>query len=313
MAVSAGDGGGPASPGQRGPRTVGLRHGAVKRLRELLRDPRARAEAHACVIEGPRALDAALDRGTPVEAVYLGPRAASAFPRLVARLRDGGVEAIELKEGVLEKVGTTRTPQPVLAIATIRRADRTALAHDGLVVVAAGVADPGNLGTIVRSAEASGAAAILLGPGSVDAYNPKVVRASVGAVFGIPLVDAESEGWSAVEALDALGELGRQRLGAVAGGGRTHTEVDFTRPTAVVLGNEAHGIDGALAARLDGQVSIPMAGPAESLNVAMAATVLCFESARQRAGATAAPSGEVDPAYDPVRHAETGAAEGERA
>jgi RNA methyltransferase, TrmH family len=160
--------------------------------------------------------------------------------------------------------------------------DRAVLGRDGLVVVALAVADPGNLGTLVRSAEAAGAAAILLGPGSVDAYNPNVVRASAGAIFGIPVVDAESEGWTAVEALDALGELGRQRLGATAILGTPHTEVDFTRPTAVVLGNEAHGIDAAVDARLDGHVHVAMAGPAESLNVAMAGTVLCFESARQR-------------------------------
>jgi tRNA G18 (ribose-2'-O)-methylase SpoU len=96
------------------------------------------------------------------------------------------------------------------------------------------------------------------------------------------VVDAESEGWSAVEALDALGELGRQRLGATAGQGQPYVDVDFTRPTAVVLGNEAHGIDPEVDARLDGHVHIPMAGAAESLNVAMAGTLLCFESARQR-------------------------------
>jgi TrmH family RNA methyltransferase len=253
-------------------------------LRELLRDPQARASARACVVEGPRAVDAALDRGVRFEAVYLGPGARHAFPALVARLTSAGVELAELKEGVLEKVGTTRTPQPVLAVAPFAGADRAALALDGLVVVALGVSDPGNLGTLVRSAEASGAAAMLLGPGSVDAYNPKVVRASAGAIFGIPVVDAESEGWSAVEALDALGELGRQRLGATAGRGSAHTDVDFTRPTAIVLGNEAHGIADTLDAHLDGHVRIAMAGPAESLNVGMAGTVLCFESARQRAG-----------------------------
>jgi TrmH family RNA methyltransferase len=194
------------------------------------------------------------------------------------------VPLLSMKEGVLEKVGSTRTPQPVLAVAARPEVDRGALAGDGLVVVALATADPGNLGTLVRSAEASGAAAMLLGPGSVDAYNPKVVRASAGAIFGIPVVDAESEGWTAVEALDALGELGRQRLGATATLGTPYTEVDFTRPTAVVLGNEAHGIDAEVDARLDGLVHVPMAGPAVSLNVAMAGTVLCFVSARQRAG-----------------------------
>ena len=241
------------------------------------------------MVEGPRAVDAALDRGAALEQVFFGPGAETAFPTLTARLAASGAAIAELKEGVLEKVGTTRTPQPVLAVAPMPEVGRDALAVDGLVVVGLALADPGNLGTLVRSAEASGAAAILLGPGSVDAYNPKVVRASAGAIFGIPVVDAESEGWTAVEALDALGELGRQRLGATAGRGVAHTDVDFTRPTAVVLGNEAHGIDPDVAGRLDGHVHIPMAGPAESLNVAMAGTVLCFESARQtRSGAARA-------------------------
>src|SRR5262249_32320534 len=163
--------------------------------------------------------------------------------------------------------------------------DRAVLGGDGLVLVALGIGDPGNLGTLVRSAEAAGAAAMLLGPGSVDAYNPKVVRASAGAIFGIPIVDAQSEGWSAVEALEALGELGRRRLGATVGRGSAHTDVDLTVPTAIVLGNEAHGIDASLEPHLDGHVHIRMAGPAESLNVAMAGTVLCFEAARQRSGA----------------------------
>jgi TrmH family RNA methyltransferase len=230
-------------------------------------------------------VEGGLDRGARYERVFLGPGADHAFPTLCARLREADVPLLSMKEGVLEKVGTTRTPQPVLAVASRPEVDRAVLARDGLVVVALAMADPGNLGTLVRSAEAAGCAAMLLGPGSVDAYNPKVVRASAGAIFGIPVVDAESEGWTAVEALDALGELGRQRLGATATLGTPHTEADFTRPTAVVLGNEAHGIGPEVDAHLDGHVHVPMAGPAESLNVAMAGTVLCFEAARQRSGA----------------------------
>ena len=234
------------------------------------------------MVEGPRAVDAALDRGVRFEAVYFGPSADVAFPELTARVTASGAPVSRLREGVLEKVGTTRTPQPVLAVASMPVVDRDVLARDGLVLVGVALSDPGNLGTILRSAEAAGAAAIVLGPGSVDAYNPKVVRSSAGAIFGIPVVDAVSEGWSAVEALDALGELGRQRLGAAADTGTPYPAVDFRRPTAIVLGNEAHGLGDDLAAHLDGHVTIPMGGPAESLNVAMAASVLCFESARQR-------------------------------
>jgi len=261
---------------------LGARHPDIRRLRELLRDARARAQELAFVVEGPHALEGALDRDALIEAVYLAPRADVAFPQLVARLRDTRIAVHTLKEGVLEKVGTTRTPQPVLAVAPIVRPTRDVLQRDGLVVVGTVISDPGNLGTILRSAEAAGAAAIVLGPGSVDAYNPKVVRASAGAIFGIPVLEAGSEGWSAVEALDALGEIGRQRLGAVAAGGTPYDRADFRRPTAIVLGNEAHGLDAEVEARLDGRVRIPMRGPAESINVAMAATVLCFESARQR-------------------------------
>jgi TrmH family RNA methyltransferase len=264
------------------PEHLGPRHATVKRLRELLRDARVRDAERAFVVEGPRAVDAALDRGAVFEAVYFGPRAEAAFPALTARILATGTEVAELKEGVLEKVGTTRTPQPILAVATMPTVGRDVLARDGLVLVGVALADPGNVGTILRSAEAAGAAAIVLGPGSVDAYNPKVVRSSAGAIFGIPVVDAVSEGWSAVEALDVLGELGRQRLGAAARTGTPYPEVDFRRPTAIVLGNEAHGLGDDLAGHLDGHVTIPMGGPAESLNVAMAASVLCFESARQR-------------------------------
>ena len=123
--------------------------------------------------------------------------------------------------------GSTVTPQPVLAVAR-EAASRapTGSRATGLVVVGVELGDPGNVGTLLRSAEASAAAGIVLSRGSVDAYNPKVVRASAGAIFGVPVM----EEWSAVEALDALGELGRQRLGAVAGTGTPYADVDFRRP-----------------------------------------------------------------------------------
>ena len=260
---------------------LGPRHREVKRLRALVTDRHARNAEQAFVVEGPRGLASAFDHGAELDAVYFGPNAHVAFAELRARVDAAGIPWQVLKEGVLERVGATVTPQPVLAIARKPAVDRDALARPGLVLVGDELSDPGNVGTLLRSAEASGAAGIVLGTGSVDAYNPKVVRASAGAIFGVPVM----EEWSAVEALDALGELGRQRLGAVAGSGTPYSQVDFTRPTAVVLGNEAHGLSVAVVDRLDGEVTIPIAPSSESLNVAMAGTVLCFESARQRAEA----------------------------
>ena len=231
------------------------------------------------MVEGPRAVDAALDRGAQLESVFLGPRAEVAFPALCARLDASGVDVVALKEGVLEKVGSTRTPQPVLAVASMPTTGGDVLGADGLVVVCVALSDPGNLGTLVRSAEASGAAAILLGPGSVDAYNPKTVRASAGACFAVEIV----EGVPAVEALEALGSAGVQRVGALTRGGTAPEAIDLTRPTALVLGHEVHGLAADLP--LDARVSVPMHG-AESLNVAMAGTVLLFEAARQRRAPT---------------------------
>jgi TrmH family RNA methyltransferase len=244
----------------------------------LARDARARSAERAFVVEGPRAIGAALDRGGALEALYCSTGADVAFAELVGRAEAAGVPVARLKEGVLERLGTTVTPQPVLAVARMPETTFDDITGDGLVVVAVELGDPGNAGTLVRSAEASGAAAIVLSAGSVDAYNPKVVRASAGAIFGIPVM----EGCTAVEALDALSRQGRRRLAADARAGTPYDEVDFAAPTAIVLGNEAHGVPAALEAQLDGQVCVPMHGPAESLNVAMAGTVLCFEAARQR-------------------------------
>ena len=234
------------------------------------------------MLEGPRVIEAALDRQTHLTEAYLGYGARTAFASIVARLEAAGVPTVDLKEGVLEKIGTTRTPQPVLAIAPWHPTSLEDLLNDpdraGLVVVLVDVADPGNLGTILRSAEAAGASAVVITGTGVDVRNPKVVRSSAGAVFGLPVVEApHTEG-----AIDALQARGVHCFGAIAAGGELPDAVALGHDAAVVMGNEAHGLNAAVIARLDGTVTIPMAGVAESLNVAMATSVLCFEAARQR-------------------------------
>lgn len=257
----------------------------MRRLRELLRDRRTREAEQAFVVEGPRAVGGALDRGARLEVVYLGTGAPQAFGALVSRLRAADVVVRELKDGVLERVGSTVTPQPVLAVAAMPAPDPGRLAGDGLVVIGVELGDPGNVGTLLRSAEASGAAGIVLSSGSVDAYNPKVVRASAGAIFGVAVV----EGWSVMEALDAMRAAGRRCVGTRAEGATPYHDADLVAPTAVVLGNEAHGLPTALGEVLDDWLTVPMRAPAESLNVAMTGTLLCFEAARQLRAARRAP------------------------
>jgi len=255
---------------------LGKGHSQVKRLRELLRDAKTRRSERAFVVEGPRAIHAALDHHAALDAAYFGPGATRAFAALRDRLVGAGVETFELKEGVLERVGSTVTPQPVLAVAASTRYSLDDLARGGLVVVAVDVTDPGNAGTILRSAEAAGVVGVVFCGNSVDLFNPKVVRASAGAIFGVPVV----EGDDPVMVLDELGAQGRTRFGTRASHGTAFETVDLTAPVAVVFGNEAHGLPDALP--LDGFLTIPMTGGVESINVAMAATVVCFEAARQR-------------------------------
>ena len=235
------------------------------------------------VVEGAKVLAEALAAGT-VESVYLDPAGAGpAELELARRCLDAGGRVFELEKGVLERVTDTVTPQPVLGVAVDPTVALTALEGTGptLVVVCAEVRDPGNAGTLLRSAAAAGADAVVACDGSVDVLNPKTVRASAGAVFRVPVVN----GGAAPEVLATLATWGLRRLGAVARGGVDHVEADLRAPTALVLGNEATGLPVETGGYLDGRVTIPMATGAESLNVGIAAAVLCFEAARQRRGA----------------------------
>ncbi|HET6875161.1 MAG TPA: RNA methyltransferase, partial [Acidimicrobiales bacterium] len=180
--------------------------------------------------------------------------------------------------GVLARVSDAVTPQPVTAVVTMLHQQIEAIDADGLVVICAGLNDPGNAGTIVRSAAAAGARAVVFCAGGVDAYNPKAVRASAGGLFHIPLVI----GPEPVAAVEVMAARGLICLATGARGGRDHDRVDWTVPTALVIGSESHGLPDRVGAAVGSTVTIPMEPSSESLNAAMAATVICFEAARQR-------------------------------
>ena len=209
------------------------------------------------VVEGMVLLRQAIAAGWHVESCFVAPDT----------VVDLDVPYEELAPNVIERVASTESPQPVLAVVAMRPAELPSAAT--FVLVADRLADPGNAGTIIRSAEAAGADAVAFTPGSVDPYNPKVVRASAGSLFRIPVVEAS---------LDSLS--GFRRLGTSSHRGDVYTDPVYHGRVAVVVGNEAHGLDEDAA--IDQWITIPHAGPAESLNVAMAATLLVFEVARQR-------------------------------
>ena len=253
------------------PGALGARHPEVDRLRRLLRRRADRATERAFVVEGPKLVDEAIAAGA-VEAVYVAP--GTPPPEGL----DEDISVRVLQRGVLERVADTVTPQPVLAICRSVDVPLSAVLDATFVVVCVDVQDPGNAGTILRSAEAAGAGAVLFTGSSVDPSNPKAVRASAGSLFHVGVVN----GGVPDDVLAQLGRRGLHRLGADSRAGAPLDTVDLTVPVALVLGNEAHGLRAEIDAALDGRVTIPMSGRAESLNVGMAAAVMCFEVARQR-------------------------------
>ena len=259
---------------------LGLRHQRVQRLRRLLARRSARQAERCFVIEGSKLLNEALDARAVVEAVFV---AAGVPVDAADRAFASGVRVFELAPEVIARVADTTTPQPVMAVVPYVDAPLESVHRADFLVVGVDVRDPGNAGTMLRTAEAAGAGGVVWCDGSVDVFNPKTVRASAGSLFHVPVV----AGGNPVEVLAEMASWGVQRLAATASGGRDYAELDLTRPVAFVLGNEANGLPPAVESQLDGTVTIPMAGRTESLNVGMATAVLCFEVARQRRHAAA--------------------------
>jgi TrmH family RNA methyltransferase len=259
-------------------RPLSARNPRVQRLARLARRREERAEQRALLVEGPVLLGAALDAGAHVLEVFVDEAAVDrpGVAEVLARL-PAGLEPWVLPAGVLERAGDAATSQGTAAV--VRQADPPWPVPDqaSFVLVLADLGDPGNVGTLVRAAAASGAGAVIAAAGA-DPTSPKVVRASAGAVFGIDVVPADSP----FEAVARLHGLGYRVLVSTVSGGVPLDEADLGGPLAVVVGNEARGVDPDVAAMADGALTIAMAGPTESLNAAMAGTVVCFEVLRRR-------------------------------
>lgn len=228
----------------------------------------------------------ALTAGALLECVFVevGATADPQLARLVTNAEAAGAAAWELPVGSLAKIAAVTAAQGMVAVARRPAFDEVALTapqRSALVLVLVGVADPGNAGTLLRAAEASGASTVVFCDGAVDPTNPKCVRASAGALFHVPVLVADD----AIATLRRLGAAGFRRLATVPSGGCPYDEFDTSAPLAVVLGNEAHGLAQSVMDEIDEVVSIPMVGRSESLNVAMAGAVICFEALRRRRAA----------------------------
>ncbi len=253
----------------------------VKELRHALAHP---TNCGFAGVEGPNLVGEALRAGLRFKCVF----AALGAEKLLEALHlPPEFEVLLVSKPLLDTVLTTETPQPIAALieppawkwADLLNPDRT---QPPLFVVLAGLQDPGNLGTILRSAEAFGAAGVLSLPGTVSAWNPKAVRASAGSVFRIPLLSVSTD-----ECFTRLRQAGIRLWTTAPSGAKPANLVQLSGPASLLIGNEGSGVPAELASRADGVITIPCPGPVESLNAAVAASVLLYEASRQRS----APSG----------------------
>lgn len=255
-----------------------------RRVAEAIRLKRraGREAERRFLVEGVQAVGEAIASGAPLVEVFRVPHPAERVEQVVAAARARSVPVHEVSPAVMERLASTVTPQGIVAVAGFVDVPLAALAAgDALVAVLAEVRDPGNAGTIIRTADAIGAGGVVLTASSVDPYNPKTVRATAGSLFHLPVV----RGCTLEEAAASLRGAGFRLLAAAADGEVDIERADLSGPIALVFGNEAWGLPAAAAGLVDATVRIPMRGRAESLNLAAAAAVLLFEAARRQTGA----------------------------
>jgi RNA methyltransferase, TrmH family len=286
-------------PDGSGTEFTSVRSPRLKAARRLTKRA-LRQRARAFLAEGPQAVSEAFYSRAPVSELFVTAEARARHADLVSAMADAGIPVHSVSGEVMAELAQTITPQGLLAVCgfvdvPLDQALNGPNGPDGpdessgppaLVAVLASVRDPGNAGTVLRAADAAGAQAVLFSDASVDPYNGKAVRASAGSLFHVPLV----AGVRLEQAAVALRAAGLRILAADARGGRTLddlTPAELAAPTAWVFGNEAWGMPEAVLALADESVAVPIYGRAESLNLATAAAVCLYASARAQRGATA--------------------------
>lgn len=256
---------------------ISLQHPAVRQARAL-RDHDERRSTGRFLAEGVRLLEEAFASGLRCERFFYTAKLIEQErgEKLLARAREAGAPLMKLPDRVLDTLKEIKTSQGAVGLfvqPAWSRPWETPL-ESGLVLVACELRDPGNLGTIIRMSEAAGARGLLLAKGTVDPYHPKALRASMGSLFRLPVIAADN--------LEEKLSGPAQVVATVAQGGVAPWEADLTRPTFLLVGQEAAGLPEPLLERATVRITIPMAKQVESLNVAMATAMLLYEAIRQR-------------------------------
>lgn len=260
-------------------RPVSGRHNQrLKELRLAFRRAELTAQGE-CAIEGVKLLEEALRSGQHLETLFFSesarPLAEKFLPQIKAR-----TETLILPNALFNSIVPSDTPQGVAALLKLQAYSSSQLldrSNHGPFVVAAGLQDPGNLGTILRSAEAFGAAGIFLTEGTVSPYNSKVLRASAGSFFRLPLLRIPS-----AELTPLLKRAGIRLLATSSHNGTALPKIDWTLPLAIFIGNEGAGLSPELTRQMDETLVVPQAAQVESLNAGVAASIVLYEAARNR-------------------------------
>jgi TrmH family RNA methyltransferase len=276
-----------------------LQNPRVKLLVKL-RDRRPRDEAGVFLVEGYREIRRALEKGVRLTELFFSPEwfLGENEPALIAQAEAAGAQVAELSKEAFAKVAYRERPDGLLAVAPQWKRTLADLEHivgrglsptgpedvghkarptEPFLLVVEAIEKPGNLGTILRSADAAGVDALIVCDPVTDLFNPNVVRASTGVLFSVPVVVAES---TAVRAW--LREKQIRAVATTPAATALYTETDLRGPLALVMGSEQYGLSDFWLKESDAQVRIPMAGQADSLNVAMATIITLFEAVRQR-------------------------------
>lgn len=249
-------------------------------------NPREARKAGVFLVEGIRAVDEVLKAADwQLESLWLSEeliRSDRAYVQAILKTMPEETPVYAVSAGMFERLADTETPQGVLAVVKRRSFELAQVLAEAekapLIVILENLQDPGNVGTILRTADSAGCTAVVCTRGTADIYNSKVVRSTMGSLLHLPVCNVES-----VEAVAGLLEKqGVQLLAAHLKGKCYHFEQDMKQPTAILIGNEGAGLSAEGAAAADALVKIPMLGRAESLNAAMAAGILIYEAVRQR-------------------------------
>ena len=249
----------------------------VKRLKKLRR-PKARQEQNLCLLEGTNLLEAACETNSPIAVVCCTIAWRSRYVILWEKLSQRADRVEIVTPEVLKAIATTVNPDGIIAAIPRQRVRPISPKNLTLGVFLEHLQDPGNLGTIVRTAVAAGAEGLWLSADSVESDNPKTLRASTGAWFRLPIEVSEN----ILQTLQEYRDRGLQIVATTPRSSLTYWEVDWQQPSLILLGNEGSGLSPEAIALSDRQVSIPLSAGVESLNVSVAAALLLYEAQRQR-------------------------------